>query len=468
MKNALGLLSAALLATSASAHELAGRVLDAEGKPVANARVLAAESSVARILYASPTAALTSSWSDGDPAVGVGGALAGDATTDALGRFAIGELRDARFSLLAFEPAQGFAQRSDASASAGADPIELRLEPPAALEVRLAHLDFDPSRHLVELVALAPSGNVRFLPNAVVMADGSFRFAPLPAGRDWVVQLTEWVQERGFRATLLREPVRALASSDARLALDLADPIGPLAGVVRGTEGEALADVCVVARSAVDPARERGARTGADGRYAIHGLGPGAWELEATRWTLRRTPGCGLGPRDVYATRAIELPLAAPELADLRADASIAALRVGEAAPAFDVVTTDGRALSLAALRGKVVLVDFWASWCGLCRADFPALRETYARFGGGTDFEIVGASIDEDPALAVHVATSVKLVWPQTALGPVETNPLARLFNVASTPSSFLIDREGKIVGVDLRGDELRAALEQLFPRDR
>src|SRR5204863_7783936 len=131
------------------------------------------------------------------------------------------------------------------------------------------------------------------------------------------------------------------------------------------------------------------------------------------------------------------------------------ALHVGDLAPDFSAQTLDGRSICLSALRGKVVLVDFWATWCGMCRADFPKLRDTYAMFDGGTRFEIVGASIDEDVEAVRKLTKTLRLAWPQTALGGVERNRLAQIFNIAATPSSFLIDREGTIVAINASSDE-------------
>ena len=141
------------------------------------------------------------------------------------------------------------------------------------------------------------------------------------------------------------------------------------------------------------------------------------------------------------------------------------ALRVGDVAPDFEAATLGGAAISVADLRGKVVLVDFWATWCGMCRAEFPKLRETYSMFDGGTRFEIIGVSIDEDLDAVRKLTQRLALAWPQTALGPLETNALAQIFNIAATPSSFLIDREGKIVAINALGDDLRTELAKLMP---
>jgi peroxiredoxin len=179
---------------------------------------------------------------------------------------------------------------------------------------------------------------------------------------------------------------------------------------------------------------------------------------------MRSTAGCGVGPKDVFAARTVVVGSESAAPIELEVPQLLGVPRLGDKAPDFEVTTLDGRTLSLAALRGKVVLVDFWATWCGLCRAEFPKLRDTYAQFDGGTRFEIVGASIDEDVEAVRKLTKTLRLSWPQTTLGIVEKNLLAQRFNIAATPSSFLIDAEGKIVAINVFGDALRAEVAKLL----
>lgn len=463
MKRAASLLvlaGMAFPAQAALAGEIRGRVLDAAGAPVPNARVLAAENTVAQILYSSPQGAFAVSASESDAAIAAEGKLTGETVADAEGRFVLADLRAARYSLLAFVPERGFALHLDTEIGAT---LDLALTPGATVTGRVKGLRLDRTKHVLQLKPRTLVANIVFTPNIDLAKDDGFRFGPLPDLPGWNLMLTEWVIERGFSGAIVTEPVDVAAGKSAVVVLDL-ERGRRLSGTVRGARGEPLSSVAVVARSSAAPARERGAVTGKDGTFLLRGLADGEWTIEARRWTTRSSAGCGVGPKDVFASRAVVVGADDPGSIDLEVPQLLGVPRLGDVAPDFEVTTLDGRTLSSSALRGKVVLVDFWATWCGLCRAEFPKLRETYAMFDGGTRFEIVGASIDEDVEAVRKLTRTLHLTWPQTTLGPVEKNALAQIFNIAATPSCFLIDREGKIVAINVFGDELRAELKKLL----
>jgi peroxiredoxin len=173
--------------------------------------------------------------------------------------------------------------------------------------------------------------------------------------------------------------------------------------------------------------------------------------------------GCGNGPQEIFGSKSLVVQGLAPREVDLRVDHSRAAPRVGELAPDFTAPLLDGGSLTLSAQRGKVVLLDFWATWCGMCRADFPRLQEVHAKFRASHGFEIIGISVDEDAALVKRFVTSRALDWPQTALGFGAKNPIAALYNVHSTPSTVLIGADGRVAAVNLTGEKLRARIEAL-----
>lgn len=141
---------------------------------------------------------------------------------------------------------------------------------------------------------------------------------------------------------------------------------------------------------------------------------------------------------------------------------------LGKPAPAIEATDLDGRRVSLADLKGKVVLLDFWATWCPPCVAEMPNLNSLYAR-DADKGLAIVGVNLDamrEGVREADRVLPGVRrflvdfrVSWPNLPNG-AGTADIARAYGVTDIPATFLIDREGKIIGVELAGQELEKAV--------
>ena len=124
----------------------------------------------------------------------------------------------------------------------------------------------------------------------------------------------------------------------------------------------------------------------------------------------------------------------------------------------------DGRKVDLADLRGKVVLVDFWATWCPPCVEEVPGVVETYEKFKD-QGFEIVGISLDQDKSALEKFTADNKMTWPQFFDGKGWENELAKRFNIESVPTMWLLGRDGKLADPNPR-DRLEQAIQSALEK--
>jgi peroxiredoxin len=134
---------------------------------------------------------------------------------------------------------------------------------------------------------------------------------------------------------------------------------------------------------------------------------------------------------------------------------------IGQPAPAFTQKTPDGKMVSLADYHGKYVLVDFWASWCGPCRAENPAVTKVYNEYKG-RNFDILGISLDKEDGREKWLKAILddQLAWTQVSDLQGWQNAVAQRYHVRAIPQNFLVDPTGKIVAANLRGAELKTTL--------
>lgn len=136
---------------------------------------------------------------------------------------------------------------------------------------------------------------------------------------------------------------------------------------------------------------------------------------------------------------------------------------VGAMAPELAFKNPEGKILKLSDLRGKVVLIDFWASWCGPCRRENPNVRRIYGLYHD-KGFEIYSVSLDRDGEAWKQAIQADKLVWPNHVSDLKQwQSEGAAIYGVRSIPATFLLDREGRIVAKDLRGEALERAVKEL-----
>ena len=130
---------------------------------------------------------------------------------------------------------------------------------------------------------------------------------------------------------------------------------------------------------------------------------------------------------------------------------------------AFDARDLEGRRWTADTIRGRVVLLDFWATWCAPCLAELPRLKALRGRYGR-EQFEILGISLDAvDRRAFVSWLNRQRIDWPQVHERGGYAASLPRLFGVDRLPRTVLLDRDGRVAAVDLRGEALARAVDTL-----
>jgi len=165
--------------------------------------------------------------------------------------------------------------------------------------------------------------------------------------------------------------------------------------------------------------------------------------------------------RQAYETLLKRYPQSTTIAQKVKTDLNRLAL-VGKPAPSVAVKDIKGETFRLDSLRGRYVLVDFWATWCAPCVAELPRVQAAYSKYHD-KGFEVVAVSLDETKPAVVDFARSRNLPWRQIHNATCEGD-LVEAFGVSSIPATFLVDPKGTIIRLDLNGPALDQTLAQLI----
>lgn len=431
------------------------------------------------------------------------------AKTDAKGAFELPATADAGRVLVLHDAGYAIQPSADFTEKAGG--VEVKLTPWARVEGDLIVDDQPVNGRPVALRVVDENQNDRNGPKAIYFdmrtatrPDGKFSFDRVPshapltlsrdtengpsgntpveakAGQTTTVHLGDQRQAATGKidiGAVVADAAKLITTADRQVRVR-AFRIDPAPAAPAGWQDRAAWDAAVAALQKSEPSVDapisalaaNAAVTTTDGSVRFDDLLPGHYVMYANIHAPMEANICGWGR--VLASARVEFDVPPPSADQKPLNLPAIPLvahsypKVGDAAPPLEGKTmgATGQPFSLEKLRGKVVLIDFWASWCAPCMAAMPEMKKLHDRFGKDGRVVFVGGNFDFDAKAAQGALDEQKLPWDQVALGTLLfENPVCRSYGVAAIPSTWIISPDGKVLAKDLRtSEEIAAAVEK------
>jgi len=288
--------------------------------------------------------------------------------------------------------------------------------------------------------------------------DGRYRIEAVPSWERYTVTATADGFGQDY-ANVLRPDPGAGTVAVGRIVLRPANL--SVSGTVVDGKGAALPGARVWISGAGQP--HRTGRTDESGRFRIDRVCAGELRVHAQAGRAFTDVQTRAGQKGVKVVLAEGTPgQARPEPAR-RATGP----KVGDVAPDFEVKTLDGKTVKLSDFRGRYVLLDFWATWCGPCLGETPNLQAVYKAFGADRRFVMIALSLDADMGSPQRYVKKNGLKWIQGFLGDMAKSKVTRLYGVRGIPQILLIGPDGRIVARDLRGGAILEAVAEAMGKE-
>jgi thiol-disulfide isomerase/thioredoxin/protocatechuate 3,4-dioxygenase beta subunit len=382
--------------------------------------------------------------------------------------------------LLLFRKGGGFHYLPGARSLLARENLQLPFPAAGALEGRVIVAGKPAADSEVHLAWIAPGADAfqwdlpfGFGGQVTTDAEGRFQYTGLGPGRYRISRI------RSFKNPLGGGSMSTFLSGDELVVLpgetvthEFNQPAGhTVTGTAVGTSDEPLANCLVTVSKANDPTgRIEAVMSDAEGRFTIEHLQAGGYRLSAQQYEMT-ADGCGLGAEGAQGNASVKVAGDASVTIKLAPRAQAQVARAGPAAEATIVGSVppdftgklfgSGDSFTLSDHFGKVVAIDFWATWCGPCMAVMPEMKELYKKYKDSDDVVFITISLDQDGEALRSVIDEQGIEFPVVFESRAASQAIANAFGVRGIPSSFVIGRNGRFASDRIHGSQLLATTD-------